>query len=207
MKKTALIMKSKSILLLAVIAVTLSSCKDDFPYKYAEQPPAVDCDQINQALLNEAMYSFQEDVAVHYNFRNYSPTTPVYYQWGFGNYVYNGSQGVAPYEEIMSEHTKLVLLALIKEEGLFTKKTGQFALNYKHPVVTCLIDLISDETIKQTIQTLVEVDQMQAHLLAEPLRKNIKRLLDDKNLVLFIGLSTYYPRLMNKGVHLTQASE
>ncbi|MEP2937201.1 MAG: hypothetical protein ABJM06_02320 [Gilvibacter sp.] len=200
-------MKSKIYIFMTILALSVTSCGDDFPYQYAEQPPRIDCDQMNQAFLNEAMYSFQEDVAVHYNFRNYSPTTPVYYQWGFASYVSHGSHGTAPYKEIVSDQSILILKELVKEEGLFTKKDGQFELNYKHPVAACLIDKLSDETIKQTIQTLVSVDQMQARLLDEPLRKNIKRLLDDKHLVLFIGLSTYYPRLMNLGYHLNNASE
>lgn len=200
-------MKSKIYALLVFIAIAVTSCGDSFPYKYAEQPPKVACDQMDQTFLNEVMYSFQEDVADHYNFRNYSKTTPVYYQWGFASYVSHGSHGTAPFDEIVSDHSKVVLKQLVKEEGLFTKRDGQFVLNYKHPLATCLINNISDDAIKETIKTLVSVDQMQARLLDEPLRKNIKRLMEDKNLVLFVGLATYYPRLMNKNYHLIEDSE
>ncbi len=207
MRKPDSKMKNKIIVLLCLVAIGLNSCADNFSYMYAEKPAMVDCDQMDQKMLNEAMYTFQEDVAVHYNFKNYSPTTPVYYRWGFASYVHHGSNGTAPYAEIVSEQSKLVLLELVKEDGLFLKENEEYVLNFKHPLASCLIDLISDDAIKETIKTLISVDQMQARLLDSPLRSNIKRLVDDKNLLLFVGLATYYPRLMNMGVHLPQESE
>lgn len=200
-------MKTKAWTILLIVALSFWSCQDDFAYKYADKEAVIECDQINQKMLNEAMYSFQEDVAEHFNFRSYSPSTPVYYQWGFASYAYNGSQGTAPYEEIVRDQSKLILLELVKQKGLFNKDNGQFALNYKHPLVTCLIDKISDDPLRSTIQTLVDVDQMNARLLAEPLRKNIKRLAEDKHLILFMGLATYYPQLMNRNMHLNQNGE
>ena len=104
---------SRKFTFLAVASLILaSSCKEPMEYKYADQPQPVSCSGADLALMHEALYTFEHAISEYYNFRNYSPTTPVYKQNGYAQFIFAGITNTAPFDGIMDDHSKRAVLVM-----------------------------------------------------------------------------------------------
>ncbi len=190
-----------------LMIVVLASCKPDITYKYADKLQPVACTELDRDLMHEAMYSFEQDIAAHYNFRGYDPASPMYIHNGYSNYVWGGVTNSAPFLDIYSEHSKTVLKALLSIDDLFLKDGELYKLNYKHPYVVCLINNIQDDDLRVSINELLAAGSFSTDLMASPFRKKAVQNAKDKNLAMFMGLATYYNNLLNRNVHNIPSNE
>lgn len=191
-------MNKKATLLFAlVISVTLlTSCEPAIEYKYQDMPQPVNCSGADKALMHEALYSFQQDIAKGHNFRNYDPASPIYIINGYRKFIYFGFSGESDYKKLISPHTKKVFEELLKE-NIWTDKEGYSHLDYNSSYVSCLLDNIKSPDIRATINSLKEVNSLGPKLMAEPLRRAINEVAQDPHLAMYIALDGYYQYLID----------
>lgn len=173
------------------------SCGDGLEYKYQDRELTVACHQIDGNLMKEALYSFEEDISAFYNNDNYVPNTPIYYRFGYANFIFTGATGEAKFEQMVSPHSLGILKELKKQEGLFIENQKGSNLNYNHEFVKCLIEKIENKEIKDKINTLLSVNFFSPKTMAEFYRVNNLDVETDKNFAMFIALDTYYQHLID----------
>jgi hypothetical protein len=175
-----------------------SSCKKPLEYKYNDKPMQVSCSGANEKLLNEALYSFFDDVTVYYRTKSreqFDSGLSTYE--AYATYVYDGSLGIADYKNIASEHTKNVMNELRKETQLWHKKSAMSNLNYNSEFVNCLIVNIKDKDLSATIQALNDINSLTPRVMADRFRLNVRAALEDPNYGMFIALDIYYQYLFD----------
>ncbi len=178
-----------------ILLVIVASCnqKAEFDYKYANQEQVINCNDATNKLLNEALYSFENDLVNQYDSINKAKTA------SYGRFMYRGMNGTAAYEDIASDDTQKIIEALIAANILVKNKKPSH-LNYQHPAVNCIIENIKDDGIKTTIQALIEVNSMDPKLFDSRLR-NFGRSADrDRYLALYISLDGYYQQVLKKNL-------
>lgn len=176
----------------------ISACSAPFEYKYNDEPMQVSCAGANDKLLNEALYSFFDDITVYYRTKSNDPSQSGMSTYeAYANYVYNGALGQADYESIVSNHTKNVMSELRKETQLWDKKPAMSNLNYNSEFVNCLISNIKDKDMALSIQALNSANSMTPKLMADRFRLNIKAALVDPNYGMYIALDIYYQYLFD----------
>jgi len=182
----------KKIVFLIVVTITIISCnkKPSFDFKFSDQPQVIACDQTQDALLNEALYSFENDLLMKYDSINKSKIK------GYGAFVFRGMDGSAKYEEIISPNTRPIINALIAENILIENKTPSH-LNYEHPTVKCIINNIKDEDLKITMNALVDTKTMDPKLFNSRFRNFGRDADKDRYLALYIALDGYYQHILN----------
>jgi len=198
-------MKNKFVLLIAILF--MYSCSESIAYKYQKNEMNIACSGIDQALMKEALYSFENDIATYYNNEKYSPGSAVYFEYGYANFIFPGATNTADYRKIASPHTVKVLEILKKEESLWNKNATDSKLNYNHEFVKCLISNIQNPEIKERIQTLLDANYFNPKIMAELYRVNIGDAITDNNFALFIALETYYQNLLEIDFSATTKNE
>ena len=170
-----------------------SSCSQGFQYKYDKKPAQVNCPGANTKLLNEALYSFFDDITAYYISNSNDPSMQGISTYeAYANYAYSGALGTADFGSIASEHTIKVMNELKKETQLWDKKPAMSNLNYDSELVGCLIENIKNKDMKTSIQSLHAANSLTPKLMAERFRMQIKDALDDPNYGMYIALDTYY---------------
>lgn len=190
--------KSNFILVLMVVTVWMG-CEKDITYQFQDKPQKVDCPDLDKSLMHEALYSFQEDIGDHYNrYTDHKKGSSLYYMEGYAQYVYFGFSGSAPYGEIVSDHSLAILEKLRKESDLWTLQQGMYRLNYHGDYVNCLFHSIQDEELRNKIISLKEVNYLTPQIIAETMRVNVIRVIQDPYLAMYMALDAYYQPLMNR---------
>ena len=135
-------MKKYSLLIIFILIVT--SCREPIEYQFINSPKTIDCEGLDYDLAHDAYYSFRQDLAIYvknlrigYNYLNY--------QESLGYYIYRGALGNFDFNEIVTPHTKKLLVLLKKNEELWDTKSEKSSLNYKSEFVTCLVENIKNE--------------------------------------------------------------
>ena len=190
-------MRKINVLFIVVLSILLSNCKPNIDYKHQEKPQPVSCPGVDKALLHEALYSFQEDIANYYNFRNYDPKTPVFFLNGYSNFVYKGSQGTAPYNKIISPHTMKVFEALKKEAALWDFNAEGTNLDYHSRFFKNLYENMQNTTVANNLKNLSELNALNPKIMGNTLRTNIRDALRDPHLAMYIALDCFYQYLFD----------
>ena len=178
--------------------VITSACSESLEYKYDDKPIQVGCSGVNDKLLNEALYSFFDDITVYYRTKSNDPSeSGISTYEAYANYIYPGALGDADYKSIVSEHSKNVMKELRKETQLWDKKPAMSNLNYNSEFVNCLIENFKDKDMATTIRALNTANSLTPKLMAERFRLTIKAALDDPNYGMYIALDTYYQYLFD----------
>ncbi|WP_299213443.1 hypothetical protein [uncultured Dokdonia sp.] len=183
-------MKKIVFLILATVSILSCNQKTKFDFKFADQEQVINCPEANNALLNEALYSFENDLTTKYDSINQSKIK------GYGAFMYRGMDGSAKYDEIMTANTRPIVEALIAENILIENKTPSH-LNYEHPAVQCIINNIKDEDLKATINALIDTKTMNPKLFNSRLRNFGRNSGKDRYLALFVALDGYYQQILN----------
>jgi hypothetical protein len=190
--------KNNLIILFAVVAIVIG-CEQPMTYKFQDKPQKVDCPGMDKSLMHEALYSFQEDIGVHYNqYTDNRKGTSLYYMEGYAQYVFFGFSGSAPYGEIVSNHSLDILDKLRNETDLWTSKQGMLSLNYNSDYVSCLINSIEDKALREKLINLRDVNYLTPQVIAETMRVNVIRVVEDPYLAMYMALDAYYQPLMNR---------
>ena len=175
-----------------------SACTESLEYKYNDKPMQVSCTGANEKLLNEALYSFFDDITVYYRTKSNDPSQSGMSTYeAYANYSYAGAIGDADYKSIVSQHSRNVLKELKKETQLWDKKPAMSNLNYNSEFVNCLIENFKDKDMATTIQALNTTNSMTPKLMADRFRRTVKAAMDDPNFGMYLALDTYYQYLFD----------
>ena len=186
----------KNTLLLIIITFLFTGCSKPFSYKYQDERQEIVCSDMNVKLLNEALYSFKEDISRQY-LKEISDKDYLNFSFSYAQYIYRGAEGTAPYNEIVSSYTLKVFDELKKHSNLFIKREGKSNLNYQSDFVKCLVNGIKDVDMKNKIKNLIEVDYLSPEVMAEIYRVTNADAETDANYLMFIALDTFYQRFFD----------
>jgi len=194
-------MKTRIIKLLIVVFVfQLTSCKNEgkLPeFKYADQPATVTCNANLDALLKEALYSFENDILEKHDPRGKNLTR------AYRTFLNNALSNRGQYETTVSEHSKQLFEVLKTKSELWDLNSPVSNLNYSSDLVTCLGNNIKNKGLKSTFNSLTSTNFMSPKLFGEPLKS--ASLTNDKNLATYAALEFYYAKLFN--VDLTNVKD
>lgn len=182
----------KKIVFVILTTVLLTSCeqKAKFDFKFADQEQVISCSEDYNALLNEALYSFENDLYTKYDSINKSKIK------SYGAFIYRGMDGSAQYDQMITPNTYPMVDALLAE-GILIKDKSPSHLNYEHPAVQCVVEHIKDEDLRRTIKALIDTKTMNPKLFSSRLRNFGRNAEKDRYLALFIGLDGYFQQILN----------
>ncbi len=158
-------------------------------YIYAEKKQVINCENQNNALLNEALYSFENDIIKKYD-RDAQRVA-----YAYANFIMPGITGTVDFKRLASDHSQKILQKLIEEEIIIPNVGTKSNLNYTHPAVSCIIDASEDTAIKQTLESLIKVGGMDPSLFDTRLVNKGPDLYTQRNLALYVALDAYYQNL------------
>jgi len=180
---------SKTILLI-LIFISFNSCKKPLNYKFSNLKNLnLNCSQIKSNLVKEAYYSFREDL-VTYAIKN-NKTDSKNLPLSLALFIVNGALGEADFKNIASNHTKIIVSKLAKENQLWNNDKS---LNYHSIFITCLINNIKNTEIKNAI-LLYREGRFNKEELVEIYRVNIREANTDSHFAMFITFESYYQYL------------
>ncbi|MFT5847500.1 MAG: hypothetical protein ACJARX_000089 [Psychroserpens sp.] len=191
---------------LTIVALCLCvfNCKQDsntkthvaaFDYKYPNVEKLVDCRGIDTRLLQEAMQSFETDIA---NF--YTPEKPVLFR-AYREFINNTISNTVDYSALVSHHSKKVLEALKQDEALWVTNPDGSNINYSHPLFKCIGKNIKDESLQTTFNALIDTNSMSLRIFSAPLRNKSFGMKDDKYLATYVALALFYGKIYDKDLN------
>jgi hypothetical protein len=177
-----------------VICLTLVNCKEEQPklvFKYADKPQVVNCDGLDTALFNEALYTFESRI-----FENYAQNSPNL-SYTYRLFLRESTNNTADYNNLSNQHSLNVFKALRNTKGLWVEKNNTISLNYKHDIFSCIGNNIQDKDLKTTYNALLSTNSMSIRMLKDVLIAKSSRLNTDKYLATYVALELYYSKLSN----------
>jgi hypothetical protein len=187
-------LKLTSIVFLLIF--TVFSCKKEShfsDYKYTDKPVAFTCEGINSKLLNEALYSFEDDITKHYKGKSQNYRLDQAYSQIIRNSVF----GRLKLEDMVSKHTVSIFEALKNENDLWDANNTKSHLNYNGTAMNCISNGIKDKSLKTTLGALLSTNSMSPKLFGAPLTTKYRYALNDKNLAMYIALDLYYAKMFD----------
>ncbi|MEM5566122.1 hypothetical protein WNY78_13455 [Psychroserpens sp. AS72] len=192
-------------LALVALCLCLFNCKEDaktekqsqsqivdFDYKFPSVQKLVDCEGLDNGLYQEAMQSFEEDLA---NF--YTPGKPILSR-AYSLFVSQAIAGKADYSKMVSAHSKKVLEALKQDKTLWTTNPDGSKVNFSHPIFKCIGENIKDEQLQKTFSALVETNSMSLRMFGDQLKRKTFGMKDDKYLATYVALELFYGKIYDK---------
>jgi hypothetical protein len=190
-------MNNSIVFLLVAVALITSGCNDSFEYKYQEKANWVKCEGADALLLNEALYSFFDDITLYYREKFGGRNGEIGEVEAYASYIYDGAKGTSDYKNIASEHTIRVIEKLKNEKQLWNVSSEGIKLNYESAYVSCLIENVENTDMKKTLKSLKKVNYLSPTIMADRFRINTKEAVEDQNYAMYVVLDTYYQRLLN----------
>lgn len=189
-------MNSKITLITFSLFFIAFSCKKEIQlsnYKYADKVIGFTCENVNSKLLNEALYSFEDDILNYYR----KGTQNYRLEQAYSQFIRNSVFGRLKIEDLVSKHTVEIFDVLKKQENLWDVSDTKAQLNYNSPLVACISDGIKDNALKTTFKALISTNSMSPKLFGAPLVNKYRNTLNDKNLALYAALDLYYAKMFN----------
>ncbi len=189
-------MNSKITLLSCLLFLIVNSCKKENSFsnfKYDDKPLAIECAGVNTKLLNEALYSFEDDILNHYkqnkaNFR---------LDQAYSQIIRNSVFGRLQLEKMVSKHTFDVFEALKNEKELWDFNNPKSKLNYNGELIKCIANAIKDANLKTTLNALLTTNSMSPKLFGPAILNKYRNAINDKSLALYIALDLYYAKMFD----------
>lgn len=181
-------------LFIILLAIFTSSCEQSIQYRFQENARVINCDQEDNALLNEALYSFENDIATYY-MNTIEDIRQLDVRLAYAHYIQKGALGTNDYQNIASKHS-IKILKQLKEKGYIINTPPQKSnLNYTNNLMSCIVDKIEDKVIQKSLQSQIEVDYLHPKRMANTYSKKISDAYSDKYFAFFLALDTYYQYL------------
>ena len=184
------------------IAIVLGvlSCEDQssLEYKHADKEQIINCENQNNALLNEALYQFEQDIISAYD-----PESRLRNK-AYANFVYVGFSGDAEYERLATPHTLAIRKELVKA-GII--KDGGFKSNLAYNNISCILKNIEDPQLALMIEALVESNTMDPKLFNSRMRNFAYKSQTDRYTALYVALDTYYQQLTMTELPIKESNE
>jgi hypothetical protein len=181
---------------LIALCLCLFNCKEDksqnqvqLDYKHSTRTKVIECGGLDNALFQEALYAFEDDIV---NF--YTPDKPVYSR-AYSLFVSQSVSGVADYPKIVSAHSKKVFEALKQNTNLWTTNPDGSHVNFGHPIFKCIGTQIKDEPLQKTYNALIDTNSMSLRMFGDQVKRKTFGMKDDKYLALYVALDLYYGKL------------
>jgi len=182
-------MKTFSIkLLLLLLIFNLTSCKKEnstsslSEYKYADLTQTINCSTLDSKLLNEALYTFENDIANFYDNKQKNVIR------AYNVFIRKAASKNKPVlQEFVSEHSVNVAKAL-NETGIFYNN----GLNYNHDIIKCIGENMSASGLETTFNALISTNSMGKELFQPALTGKASSMGKDKYLGLYVALEYFY---------------
>ena len=187
----------KVLLFIVTSGFLVSSCDESFQFKFQDRPELVSCEGANGQLVNEALYSFFDDITTYYRKKDTIENEGMSTMEAYANFIYSGSLGEADYKNIVSDHTRKIVKQLKKDQELWTDDSPYSKLNHHSEFVSCLFSKMENEDLKATLLSLREINSVSPKMLAERFRTTTGDALKDPNYGMYIALDTYYQHLLD----------
>ncbi len=176
------------------------SCEDQssLEYKHADKEQIINCENQNNALLNEALYQFEQDIISAYD-----PESRLRNK-AYANFVYVGFSGDAEYERLATPHTLAIRKELVKA-GII--KDGGLKSNLMYSNIPCVLKNIEDPQLALMIEALVESNTMDPKLFNSRMRNFAYKSQTDRYTALYVALDTYYQQLTMTELPIKESNE
>jgi len=198
-------MKLKFKIIAFLVIVTLFSCKKEAEektletYKYADKGIVLNCDKFDLKLLNEALFSFEDDILKAYGQNNPNLTR------AYSQFVRNAMYNRVKYDEVVSPHSVAIFEVLKSKSELWDLSNANSKLNYNSAVIQCISNNMLDKSLKTTMDALIQTNSMSPKLFGPALQSNYGAAIRDKYLSAYVALEFYYGNFFD--VDLSQVSE
>nr|WP_321226428.1 hypothetical protein [uncultured Psychroserpens sp.] len=192
-------------LVLVAICLCVFNCKEDtktqeqtpskivdFDYKFPSVQKLVDCEGLDNGLYQEAMQSFEEDIANYY-----TPEKPILSR-AYSLFVSQAIANKVDYSKLVSDHSKKVLEALEQDKTLWTTNPDGSKINYNHPIFKCIAKNIKDEQLQKTFSALIDTNSMSLRMFGDQLKRKTFGMKDDKYLATYVALELFYGKIYDK---------
>ncbi|MDB9960747.1 hypothetical protein OAD62_01490 [Oceanihabitans sp.] len=173
---------------LLLLIFNLISCKKEnstssiSEYKYAEQPQTINCANADSKLLNEALYTFENDITSFYDAKQKNAIR------AYNGFIRQAASNKKPaFEEFASEHS-VNIAKVLKETGVFNND----GLNYNHEIIKCIGENMSAAGLETTFNALISTNSMSKELYKPALSGKASSMDKDKYLGLYVALEYFY---------------
>ena len=194
-------MKTPIFKILAIaLTLTITSCKKDVTlaeFKYADKGIVVDCDKFDLKLLNEALFSFENDILKAYGNNKTDLSRP------YSQYIRGGVYNSIKHDNIASQQSINIAKVLKTKTDLWDNDK----LNYNSKLFKCLKDKIKSNDLKRTINALTETNTMSKKVFGPAVLSSYRSAVTDKYLAAYIALDFFYPNLFDLKEENTEANK
>lgn len=192
--------KVYSLIIAIVIALGVVSCEGQasLEYKHADKEQVINCENQNNALLNEALYQFEQDIT-----NAYDPESQLIHK-AYANFLYVGFSGEAEYERLATPHTLEIRKELVKE-GII--KNGGLKSNLVYNNISCVLKNIEDPQLVLMLEALVDSNTMDPKLFNSRMRNFAYKSQSDRYTALYVALDAYYQQLTMTELPIKESNE
>ncbi|MDE0598534.1 MAG: hypothetical protein OSB51_05110 [Dokdonia donghaensis] len=178
------------VVVVLLLSVSLISCDDkkELTLQHSEKESITACGDEDSALLNEALFQFEQDIT-----EAYDPEAKRLVS-AYGRYLYVGFTGTAEFDRVAT----CLSIAIYKEllaRNILLEDGGTSNLNYMHPAVQCVINNMEDKDLSTTINALVETNTMNPKLFNSRMRNFGRQAKDQRVTALYVALDAFYQHL------------
>jgi hypothetical protein len=184
----------KKVILAAAISFSILSCKKEasIAYKYADKPVVLNCENLDEKLVNEAYYAFENAILIHAKNTNKRPNIPVTSERALQNFIKRSSGFINITEYTTKEGYELFnsLKNLDIWDGAQLKSNAT--------VTECIGESIANPNIKSSFNSLRSVESLTPKLMGSSIINNRTRdLYKDKALMTYVAFDMYYAKFFN----------
>ncbi len=185
-------MKTISInFLLVLLIFNLTGCKKEnnvssfSEFKYADKPQTINCSSADSKLLNEAIYTFENDIANFYDAKQKNVIR------GYNAFIRKAaSNKKVAFEEFVSQQS-VNIAKVLNDTGIF--KNG--GLDYNNDLIACIGENMAEGDLKTTFNALLSTNSMSKTLFGPALNGKASSIEKDKYLGLYIALEYFYSEI------------
>jgi len=163
--------------------------KPKIEFQYSNQPDLFLCSDADMDLVKEAVYVFEDYIKSNYSFL--SKDRPE----GYHNYIRLLLDDRSPAREFFNDYLKSFTKYIKEQDELWTEKDGLLKLDYNHPLVTCIINNIQDEQLKNTIDAMITSNTVRPEVIGPLMFRNKHLMVEDRALATYLIFETFYPKL------------
>ncbi|GAA4238903.1 hypothetical protein GCM10022291_31150 [Postechiella marina] len=181
-------------LFVVALLITFTSCKKEVKlseYKFAEKGIVLNCDKFDLKLLNEALFSFENDIINFYSKDEKNVSR------AYGQFVRNAVNNRLNYKNVASQHTLEIFEVLKTKTNLWNLNNTVSKFNYNNPVFNCIKQNIQNKDLKTTLNALTTTNSMSPKLFGASLSKGFVYAEKDKYLAAYIAFDLFYAKFFD----------
>lgn len=185
----------KKLILVAVISVSILSCKKEatVTYKYADKPATVTCENIESKLYSEAYYAFENAILIHAKNTNRRPNFNITTDNALKNFIAR-SKGNIKITDFVTEES-FALFNQLKSQNIWNGPN----LKSDASITECIGNSISNKEIKGSFNALRSVGSLDPKLMISAMTDNraVRDQFKDKALMTYAALDLYFAKFFN----------